>query len=299
MGVRILMLLLPATAFAGWGSFRGPGGTGIGSGDPPTAWNVATGENIAWQTDIPGLAHSSPIVHGRRVFLTTAISSDADPSLKVGLYGSGASPAEDATWTWQVLCNGYRHIGAYDLATGETIWWLRGGGDIPVPRPFVADGMVFISNAHGRMNPLYAVRTDAQGDITPTKGEAPPAGMAWWHSRAGSYIPTPIVYKGLLYVAGDRGVLTCFEASTGKQVYRRRIAQGRREAYSASPVAASGRLYLTSERGRVHVVQAGRDFRCLATNEMPEVCMATPAIDKGQLFLRTTKQLFCVAAGSQ
>ena len=124
--------------------------------------------------------------------------------------------------------------------------------------------------------------------------EAIPDDLAWWHPRKGSYIPTPIVYEGRLYIGNDHGILTCLDAKTGESLYRVRIAENRGETYSASPVAAGGSIYFTSERGAIHVVKAGPEFKHLATNEMGEICMATPAIDRGQLFVRTTSRLYWI-----
>ena len=88
----------------------------------------------------------------------------------------------------QVLCNGYKHIGGYDLETGAELWKLVGGGDAPVPTPIVAHDLIYISNAHGRMAPIYAIRADAQGEI-----EMEHESMAWVDPRRGNYMQTPIV----------------------------------------------------------------------------------------------------------
>ena len=93
------------------------------------------------------------------------------------------------------------------------------------------------------MSPLYAIRADARGDITPERGKDPPRGIAWWQPKGGSYIPTPIVVGSNLFVANDRGILTCIDAKSGKEHYRRRIVDGGNDSYSASPVSAAGRLY--------------------------------------------------------
>ena len=103
-----LVCLSPATAFSddNWPQFRGHGGLGIGSGHPPTEWNTETDHNVAWKTPIPGLGHSSPIVCGNRIFLTTAVNSDAEiPSVETGWSGgAGESASDTGEWTWQVMC---------------------------------------------------------------------------------------------------------------------------------------------------------------------------------------------------
>ena len=104
---------------------------------------------------------------------------------------------------------------------------------------------------------------------------------------------TPLVYGDYLYNCRDNGVLTCYEAKTGKQVYQERLGTGR-TGFTASAVAADGKLYYTSEEGDVYVVKAGPTFGVLATNPMGEVCMATPAISGGALFIRTKNALIAV-----
>ena len=94
-----------------------------------------------------------------------------------------------------------------------------------------------------------------------------------------------------LYVGNDRGILSCYKATTGEKVYRKRLADSRGATYSASPVAADGRLYFTSEDGEIHVIKAGPEYELVATNPMGEVCLATPAISDGMIFIRTTKHL--------
>ena len=107
-------------------------------------------------------------------------------------------------------------------------------------------------------------------------------------------MPTPILYGDYLYTCANHGVLTCYKAQTGERVYQQRLAD-RGGAYSASPVAADGRLYLTSEDGEIHVVRAGPKYELLATNLVNEVCMATPAISERMIIVRTQHHVFGIA----
>lgn len=186
----------------------------------------------------------------------------------------------------QIIVNGYKHIGAYELASGEETWKLRGGGDIPVPTPVIAHGLVYITNAHGMMAPIYAVKLDAGGDITPAEENEPGDGVAWWRKTRGNYMQTPLVYGDYLYCCNDGGILTCYQAQTGETVYRKRLGKGG-SGFTASAVAGDGKVYFTSEDGDIYVVKAGPEFEVLATNGMGEVCMATPAISDGVIFFRT------------
>ncbi len=104
---------------------------------------------------------------------------------------------------------------------------------------------------------------------------------------------TPIVYGDQLYTCTDNGIFTAYEAKTGEQRFRTRIGDGA-TGFTASAVAADGKLYYTGEEGDVFVVQAGPTADLLATNSMNEVCMATPAISDGRLFIRTQHHVYCV-----
>ena len=107
---------------------------------------------------------------------------------------------------------------------------------------------------------------------------------------------TPLIHAGYLYSCQDNGVLSCYQAATGQQVYKERLGTGG-DGFTASPVASEGRLYFTSEQGAVFVVKPGADFTVLATNQMGEVCMATPAVSAGTIFFRTQGHVVAVGEG--
>lgn len=414
-----------------WPQFRGPAASGVSeSGKPPAEWDVAGGRNVLWKTPIPGLAHSSPVVWGDRVFVTTAIPSTGDAQLKLGLYGAGDSakdmvehafkvfcldrrtgrvlweqtahtgvpkvrrhtkathcnstPATDGRrlvvsfgseglycydldgalrwkkdlgvldagpfnapemqwgfasspiladgrvvmqcdvfnnpflaafdaddgrelWrtarnevcTWStpavyargdqrvVVANGYQEMAGYDLATGKRLWWLNDrGGDVPVPTPVVSDDLVYLASAHGARGPIIALHREMEGEFSLPSEGAGSRQVAWWVDGVRVYMQTPLVYRGVLYGCRDNGVLTAFDAQTGEQLFRERVGEGN-TGFTASMVAADGRLYVTSEEGDVHVLRAGRTFERIATNTLEETCMATPAISGDLLLFRT------------
>jgi outer membrane protein assembly factor BamB len=193
----------------------------------------------------------------------------------------------------QVIVNGWKHIGGYDLETGKEVWRMTGGGDIPVPTPITGQGLVFITNAHGKMSPIYAIKPTATGDISLEEGETSNTHIAWSYARDGAYMQTPILYGDILYVCRDNGVLSAFDATTGQRHYQKRLGNGT-TGFSASAVAAAGRLYYTSEDGDVYVVKAGSTFELLATNPLGEVAMATPAISENALIFRTRGHLLSI-----
>ncbi len=195
----------------------------------------------------------------------------------------------------QVLVNGYRHIGGYDFRTGAEVWRFRGGGDIPVPTPVTGHGLVFITNAHGRMAPIYAIKLDSKGDVS-VKGAASSSKQVPWSVRkGGAYMQTPMLYGDYFYNCRDNGVLACFEAKTGRMVYQARLGSGF-GGFTGSPVASGGKIYYVSEVGDVVVVKAGTpELKILSKNPLGEICLSTPAISEGVLFFRTRTQLIAIA----
>ena len=115
--------------------------------------------------------------------------------------------------------------------------------------------------------------------------------MAWCQKQAGPYNPSPILYGDYVYVLYDRGMLGCFDARTGKEVYPKARIDPKASAFTASPWAYEGKLFCLSEDGDTLVIQAGREFKLLCTNSLGELCMATPAIAHRSLILRTESQV--------
>ena len=428
------------SARGAWPSFRGTDASGVADGQNlPDTWDVKTGANILWRTPIPGLAHSSPVVWGDRVFVTTAISERGDATFKPGLYGDGdasddrsrhrwviyaldrrtgralwertaaegaplnkrhikstyasASPATDGrvvvawfgsqgvhaydvngTFRWKVDL-GRVDMGAYDiptfewgpasspiiwndlvivqcdtqadsflialdLATGRTVWktdreelpswgtptvvttpagpelvtnasnfvrgydprtgkerWRLGrSSKITAPTPIAADGLIVIASGRGPERPIFVVRPGATDDITPADGATSSAGVVWSKTGRGSYMPTPIAHGGILYVLGNPGIFDAYDLKTGEEIYRQRLPHPG-SGFSASPVIADGKIYLSGEDGDLIIVAAGREFKHIATNPMGELLMATPALSGGVMFVRSAQSV--IAIGKQ
>ncbi len=194
----------------------------------------------------------------------------------------------------RIVVNGFKHIGGYDFKTGKEVWKLKGGGDIPVPTPVVAHDMIFINNAHGRMSPIYAIKTSAEGDISLKDGELSNDYVVWSIKRGASYLTSSIVYGDLFYNCRDAGRLNCYDAKTGELYYKKKLGP-LGTGFTASPVASNGKLYFTSEQGNVFVVKPGKEFKLLAENSMNDICMATPAISENILFYRTHHYLIAIS----
>lgn len=185
----------------------------------------------------------------------------------------------------ELVANGTTAVRGYDPATGKELWSLGRNAQITVPTPFTADGLIFVTSGYAPIQPIYAIWPGARGDLTLKSGVESSAQIAWSKVRGGPYMPTPIAYRGHLYVCANAGLLTCYETRTGKQVYSRRLTTT--NGYTASPVAADGRLYFCSEEGQVQVVEAGPTFRLLTVQELGETCLTTPAIAGGMIYFRT------------
>jgi outer membrane protein assembly factor BamB len=185
----------------------------------------------------------------------------------------------------ELVTNGTTAVRGYDPLTGKELWRLEKSSQITVPTPIFGDGLIFVASGYRPIQPIYALWPGARGEITPKDREEASAAIAWSKMRGGPYMPTPIHYRGHLYCCSNAGLVTCHEARTGRLVYRKRL--GGTEGYTASPVAADGRLYFTGEDGKVRVVQAGPEYRLLAVSDLRETCLATPAICDGTIFFRT------------
>ena len=198
----------------------------------------------------------------------------------------------------QITVNGWHSSGGYDLATGQNLWRLDGGGDIPVPTPVFAHGLIYLTSAHGRYAPMRAVRPEAAGDITPGDPGQTNSAIAWAYARRGNYMQTPIVVGDLLFGCNDAGTVTCFDAATGAVKFTQRLGAGG-QGFTASPVSDGRHVYFTSEQGVVFVVAAANQYSLAGSNELHETCLATPALSDGTLFFRTRGKLIAVGAASR
>ena len=424
-------------AAANWPSFRGPNASGVAEGQNlPDTWNAKTGENILWRTSIPGLAHSSPIVWGNRVYVTSAVSSDPKATFRPGLYGDGdaskdrsthkwtiyaldkntgkvvwervafegeprekrhikatyanSTPATDGrivvawfgsqgvyaydvkgkflwkvdlgridlgaydvpTFEWgsasspiiwkdlvilqcdtqtdsfivalnantgetvwktdrdelpswgtptvattskgeELIANASNYIRGYDPRTGKELWRLGKSSKITAPTPIFADDILVVASGRGPERPIFVVKAGARGDLTLPDGKTTSDSIIWSRTGRGSYMPTPLIYKGLLYVLANNGTFDAYNLKTGDEVYRQRLPLVG-NGFSASPVAADGKIYLSNEDGEILVVAAGEKFAHLGTNSMGELLMATPALSEGVMYVRTAQSVFAV-----
>jgi len=187
----------------------------------------------------------------------------------------------------QVIVSASREAGGYDLETGKRLWSARGLGQNTIPAPVAADGLVFVMSGFRDPN-LMAIRLGRDGDLTGTDA------IVWQNQRGNSYSASPVLHDGTLYVLTDTGMLSAFDAKTGKPHYQQ-MRLPKPYNFKSSPVGANGKLYLGSENDDVIVVKMGRTFEVLATNTLQgQVFIATPAIVDGEIYLRGQNTLFCI-----
>ena len=186
----------------------------------------------------------------------------------------------------ELVVNSTRRVDGYDPATGKLLWWVGDATRFAVPVPSFANGVLYMSRGY-RSGPYMAVRPGGRGDVSKTQ-------VAWSVETGAPYVSSLLHYQGLVYMANDVGVVTAVDARTGEKVWQERI-EG---IFTASPVAADGKVYLVSEAGETIILQAGRPPRVLARNSVGERSVATPAISDGQIFLRTDDSIICVGKKS-
>ena len=182
----------------------------------------------------------------------------------------------------QIVCPASGAVIAHDPVDGREIWRVRyGGGYSLIPRPVFAHGLLFIGTGYNRAD-LLAIRVDgATGDLTDTH-------IAWRTTKGAPLTPSTVVVGDELYAVSDMGVATCFDARTGTVHWQEKLEAG----YSASPLAAAGRVYFQSESGVATVVAAEKTFRRLAQNTVGERTLASLAVVDGTLLLRSESALY-------
>lgn len=193
----------------------------------------------------------------------------------------------------ELITNGSNYIRAYNPLTGKELWRLGGSSEITAPTPIFKDDLIIVTSGRRPEKPIFAIRPGASGDITLTNDQTSNNFVAWSKTRRGPYMPTPIIYGDHLYTLLNQGILDCYDLKTGNEIFRQRLAHSG-GGFSASPVAADGKLYLPGEDGEIFVVKADTTYELIARNEMGERIMASPALSDGILYVRAEKHLFAI-----
>ena len=170
---------------------------------------------------------------------------------------------------------------------------------IAIPTPFSKFGLLYIASGYigDPLRPVYAIRPGATGNISLKQGERSNQHVAWSNPQAGPYNPSPLIYGDIYYTLYDRGFLTAHEAKTGKEVYGKQRIDPATTAFTSSPWAYNGKIFCLSEDGDTFVIQAGNDFKVVGKNSLDELSLATPAIVRGNLIIRTASKLYRITKG--
>ena len=248
----------------------------------------------------------SPALHGGRLYIVNdndAQSFIAALDAKTGAELWRVNRTEGTNWStpfvWQhaqrteVVTAGSDRVRSYDTS-GTLLWELTGMSTISIPTPFERHGLLFLSSGYigDALRPAYAIRPGASGDISLKTGETSNAAIAWSSPTGAPYNPTPLVVGDLYYTLFDRGFFTAHEARTGKEVYPRQRVTGEASGFTASPWAYNGKVFAMSEDGDTYVIQGGAEFKVVGKNSLNEMTLATPAVARGSLFIRTASKLY-------
>jgi len=249
---------------------------------------------------------SSPIIHEGLVFVQCDTQKDSflvALDVETGKTVWKKERDELPSWGTPTVCRGPKgdelvtnasnFIRAYEPRTGDELWRLGGSSKITAPTPILSDGLIVVASGRHPEAPIFVVRAGSRGDLTLGKGESSSEHIAWSRRKRGSYMPTPLIYRGLLYVLGNSGILDCYSLETGEEMYRQRIPHAG-SGFSASPVASDGRVLLSSEDGDVFFVKAGKKYEALGRSSVGETLMASPAIAGGMLYVRSRGKLWAI-----
>lgn len=247
---------------------------------------------------------SSPVLYEDKVIVQADVEGDSFVAALSAADGTvlWKTPRDEvATWGSPtvarvgdreiILVNGHKHLGAYDLASGKEVWRRTSLSDIPIPTPFVSDGVAYFAGSHGAGKPIYAVQLEAQGNLEePTVAERY---MLWSKDDAGSYMPTPIVVGDLLFVVNDQARVEVWNKKSGEAVGKARLERG---AHTASPVAADGLIYAANEEGDVNIFRADGTLEKVGAPSIADRVLATPALVDGVLYVRGQRFLTAIGA---
>lgn len=188
----------------------------------------------------------------------------------------------------QILSLAGDAVQGFDPRTGALLWTAYCQGEGLAPSPVAGDGMLFAASGFEKTT-LRGIRLGGSGDVTKTH-------LAWEQKKGVPTLASPLYVKPHLYTVTDAGVASCFKAESGEIVWQERVA-AEKSGFSASPVFAEGRIYLLSEAGETTVLAAGPEFKVLSRNPLGEKCQASPAVSRGRIYIRSEKNLFCIAPG--
>ncbi len=253
---------------------------------------------------------ASPVVHKGRLYLVNdndlqsyVTALDARTGKTVWRVDRKAETNWASPYIWEhagrteIITSATGNIRSYDLE-GKLLWQLGPMSSIAIPTPFSKFGLLYVASGYvgDQVRPVYAIKPGASGDISLAKGATSNDAIAWSLPQGGPYNPSPIVYGDYYYTLFDRGFLTCHDARTGKEIYTKVRLDPTASGFTSSPWAYNGKLFAMSEDGTTYVIQAGPEFKVLGQNVLDEFTMASPAIDRDSLIIRTAGSLYRISS---
>src|SRR6266404_7167434 len=269
-------------------------------------------QNAGWffDPDSEWGAASSPVIYQHAVIVQCDRQKDsfiAAFDLKDGKEVWRTPRAEIPTWGtptivsgkdhFELVTNGTKAIRGYDADTGKELWTLSPNSEVTCTTPVSAHGLIFVTAGYPPVQPIFEIKIGSSCDLTLKDGKQSSDAIDWSKSRGGVYLPSPLVYGDHLYTINNNGVMTVYNAKSGDRIYQQRIGQG--GSFTASPIAAAGKLYAATEDGDIFVIKAGPQYELLAKNPMGEPMLATPAFSGDLLIVRGAKHLFAIAERAQ
>ena len=255
---------------------------------------------------------ASPALHGERLFI---VNDNEDQGFIAAFdkrtgkelwrtartFGTPRKTGWSTPFVWEnllrteVVTVGPGAVLSYGL-DGRELWQMKRMGAVAIQSPFAWNGLLYVaSGTSGDDNrPIAAIRPGGSGDITPPEPENRNEYVVWYNRLAGgTYLPTPLIFDGAMYVLYEKGIFARYDVETGERVFRSRIAPGA-AAFTASPWAYNGKIFALSEEGDTFVIEAGTTYRLLGVNSLEDWAMATPAIVGDRLLIRTKSRLYSI-----
>jgi outer membrane protein assembly factor BamB len=257
---------------------------------------------------------ASPALHGDRLFIsndneeagfTAAFDKKTGKQLwktaRTGVGTRNRKSGWSTPFVWEnpirteIVTIGPAMVITYDLE-GQELWRMGRMSQTTIASPFAYDGLLYITaGSAGEQNkPITAIRPGAHGDITLPEDATSSEFVVWYDRVAGgTYLPTPVIYRGGIYVVGDKGIFARYDAKTGENTYKSRIHPTAYN-FTSSPWAYNGMIFCLNEEGHTFVIKAGNEFELLGINSLEGFTLATPAIVGDRLLIRTQGALYSI-----
>lgn len=280
--------------------------------DGKLLWQVELGPLDS--TDPPsgtvGWGHaSSPILVGRQVIVQADLhrngflaSFDLDSGKELWRtprqdLSSWATPNVIRSAAGEELVVNATTIRGYDAQNGKELWRLGPNSEVVVSTPQIGEDLIYVTAGYPPVRPVYAIRPGQRGDLSLPAGTSTSASIAWSHQRGGTYIPSPILYRGYFHTCNNNGIFATYDAKKGDLLSTQRLSQSGM-AVTASLLAADGRIFVFTEDGTALVLSSGPEPALLGTYTVGEPVMATPAISGGLMVVRTLDHVIGIESGT-